>query len=629
MRILLVEDDEILSEILTRRLIDYCYTVDAVKDGEAGWSYASTYDYDLLVLDVMLPQLDGISLCQQLRAAGHTIPILLLTAKDNSVTKIEGLDAGADDYVVKPFNEAELIARIRALLRRSHSNPLPVLIWGDLCLNSSTNEVTYRHEPLTLTAKEYALLELFLQESQHVFSNEEILESLWSSEEFPAEATIRSHVRRLRLKLSTAGAPPDLITTVHGRGYYLKPLSTNNHPAPACEVPESLPNLQTEYLDFLNQTWANTQDKCLQQVNHLLTSIDSFSNRIPNSEQQAEAYRIAHQLVGTLGTFELKQAMQCARELEQGLHSQTEWTSDLIQHLQTEVRNLQRAIITTSTIPSLSEHPTSSLHSCWVLIVDYDPIFTAALVKIAKQAGLHPVSVETIRAAQDWLADNVSQTGSYQSGALILRLPDATLGQTESVTRSMSLEFLQSAHQRYPSLPTVILSRSTDLSHRLELVRYGGRCLLPHFSPPEHVMGAITQQIQTLQQSQMTRILIVDDDPNLLRLLPALLKPWGFEVSTLDQPLQFWSVLEAIQPDLLILDLQMPDANGLELCQILRCDPDWQQLPVMFLSILADLQTQHQAFAAGADDYLCKPITGVDLAHRIINRLQRVRTCTR
>jgi PAS domain S-box-containing protein len=234
----------------------------------------------------------GLTICrkiieQRLRAAESTTPILLLTGQNTSVAKIMGLNAGADDYVVKPFDEAELIVRIRALLRRSSTNPLPVLSWSELWLNFSTCEVTYAGKPLTLTAKEYALLELLLRESQHVFSNEEILESLWSSEEFPVDATVRSHIRRLRHKLTVVGAPPDLIATAHGRGYYLKPL----FPEVSSLVPErkdctsasggwgnmsnegDRQNQQTQYLEFLNQTWATTQEKCLQQVRELQEAI--------------------------------------------------------------------------------------------------------------------------------------------------------------------------------------------------------------------------------------------------------------------------------------------------------------------------------------------------------------------
>lgn len=119
--------------------------------------------------------------------------------------------------------------------------------------------------------------------------------------------------------------------------------------------------------------------------------------------------------------------------------------------------------------------------------------------------------------------------------------------------------------------------------------------------------------------------MIVDDDEHWLRHLPTLLKPWGFKVTTLADPQQFWPVLQAITPDVLVLEVNMPQINGLELCQILRSDPQWQQLPILFLSVLNDCATQQQAFAVGADDYLCKPLMGGELAGRILNRLKRVR----
>lgn len=209
MKILLIEDDNALIALLTRSLNSQHHIVDAVTDGEVGWVYASTFDYHLIILDIMLPKMDGISLCQKLRAAGHTTPILLLTAQDQITAKVQGLDAGADDYVVKPFDIAELIARVRALLRRSSLNASPLLSWGDLVLNPSSCEVTYNAQPLMLTTKEYDLLELFLRDSSHVFSSTEIMDRLWSSDDFPAEATVRSHLRRLRHKLQAVGAPPN------------------------------------------------------------------------------------------------------------------------------------------------------------------------------------------------------------------------------------------------------------------------------------------------------------------------------------------------------------------------------------------------------------------------------------
>ena len=223
MRILLVEDDVCLAETLAEALTDQRYVVDLVTDGEAGWNQAKIIDYDLMVLDVMLPELDGVSLCQRLRSHGYRMPVLLLTACDTVTDKISGLDAGADDYVVKPVDLGELFARIRALLRRGTSSP-PILEWGNLRLNPSTYEVLYEQSPLHLTPKEYSLLELLLRNGRRVLSRSVIIEHVWSLEAPPEEYTVKVHMRSLRQKLRTAGAPEDLIETVHGMGYRLKQL---------------------------------------------------------------------------------------------------------------------------------------------------------------------------------------------------------------------------------------------------------------------------------------------------------------------------------------------------------------------------------------------------------------------
>ena len=138
MRLLLVEDDMPLAEALAEALIDQRYVVDVVNDGEAAWQQVKALAYDVIVLDVMLPKLDGVSLCQRLRSTGHDIPILMLTARDTTIDKVTGLDAGADDYVVKPIELQELFARIRALLRRGSSASPPILKWGQLSLDPST-----------------------------------------------------------------------------------------------------------------------------------------------------------------------------------------------------------------------------------------------------------------------------------------------------------------------------------------------------------------------------------------------------------------------------------------------------------------------------------------------------------
>ena len=224
MKILLVEDDDRIADAVAEALTDQHYLVELAADGLAGWDLLEAFSYDLLLLDIMLPKLDGINLCQRLRDQGYHLPVLLLTARDTLSDKIIGLDAGADDYLVKPFEIDELLARIRALLRRGNTTLPPVLIFGSLCLNPSNHEVTYGGQLLNFTPKEYLLLSLFLSNRQRVFSRSVILDRVWDSADQPEEEAVKVHIKGIRQKLRAVGAPPDLIETVHGVGYRLKQL---------------------------------------------------------------------------------------------------------------------------------------------------------------------------------------------------------------------------------------------------------------------------------------------------------------------------------------------------------------------------------------------------------------------
>lgn len=394
MRILLVDDDAALRQVLTQCLSDENYAIDTARDGQQGWEYASTYDYDLVILDVVMPQLDGVNLCKKLRAQGRTMPILLLTAQASRDTQLRGWDAGADDYVIKPFDQAELMARIRALLRRSRTNPLPILTWGDLWLNTNTSEALYDGRALSLTAKEYALLEMMLRDSQYVFSNDEILESLWASADFPADATVRSHVRRLRNKLSAVGAPPDFIATAHGHGYYLKAIADNATPSPplmrqsrpASALPTSALSTSAlaagelvpqerklakhiQYQTVLNQTWQQHQSSCLAKVNQLQQAIAQLAMARLTSEQQAEAYRLAHTLSGTLGTFGLDTAMQLTRQIEQEIHPDLYLEPSQAHHLQQLIVTLEQTLKQTPTLPITDIHTAAADLAVRVLVV--------------------------------------------------------------------------------------------------------------------------------------------------------------------------------------------------------------------------------------------------------------------
>ncbi|MBM0740698.1 response regulator [Phormidium sp. CLA17] len=642
MKILLVEDDEILTKALTKTLTTHHHIVDVVKDGEMGWTYGSTFEYDLMVLDIVLPKLDGISLCQRFRANGYATPIMLLTAQDSKTVNVQGLDAGADDYVVKPFDPVELMARIRALQRRSGSNPFPLLAWGALFLDPRTCEVTYNSQPLSLTTKEYEFLELLLRDSQYVFSSEELIDRLWSSEDFPSEATVRSHLRRIRQKLTAAGAPPDFIATLHGRGYYLKAIAAEvttqdsfpypktdsvdldqtpsetglaNRLEPVSGEDGSLDS-QQQYLDFLNETWVTTQPKSLDQLAVVFQTVTDLQRDRLTSQQQAAAQQATRTLVGTLGIFGLSKITHLVRQLDYWIGGreplqpkQAPLMQALVTALQQEVQNttqIQRYQIPDQQRPQL-------------LLVSSNVTFNQSLQMAATRCGIQLEVVQTLELAE-W--------EELQTNIVLLKLPaESDQANSQQPTANSLLETLQTVTQRYPALPVLVMSDRGDLSDRLEVLRCGGRLFLTAQTPIEQVIAEIVQLLE--KPNLPTRVMIVDGDRTWLSTLPTLLKPWGFKVTTLADPQQFWTVLQAVVPDVLILDVNLPEINGFELCQMLRSDPHWQRLPVLFLSELSDSASQQQAFIIGADDYLCKPVMGVVLANRILSRLHRMRDCAK
>ena len=632
MKILLVEDDALLNKLVTSHLKAQNYVVDSVTDGATGWSYASTFDYDLLILDLLLPQLDGLNLCQRLRAEGDTTPILLLTAENSKTIKIQALDTGADDYMVKPFDIAELEARIRALLRRGQGQASPLIAWGALLLNTTTGEVSYGDRPLKLTSKEYKFLELLLSSGSQVVGVDEVLSHLWSSDEFPVESTVRSHLRRLRNKLQKAGAPSDLITTLHGRGYYLKSpspdeLSTeaaiaNNAIAPASATPETSkaetavktphPDLQLptavataidlsqaeQYLQFLNSNWPTAQQTCLDKLGQL--------RQVPPSERAA----LAHSLAGTLGMFGLNDALALARQLEAiwkaSAEAETPETNSLIVQLQQIIQQTQ-TIDACPTSCQLEQPP------LWVL--SNEPSFQEEIASLALKHGFAIRHFSQPEALQTALAQaSPSQIVAQLS---CLPLPEATTHQRSAWKDSLG------------SIPLVVVSHHDSLSDRLQALRWGGRFVL-RSSP--NLLNLLLQHQSSPSASKLSpshkqiKVMVVDDDPHWLNTLLHQLQNWGFKVTTLADPAAFWQVLQSVNPDALILDAKIPEIDGFELCQVVRHDPQWRSLPILFLSILNDPESRQLAFGAGADDYLFKPVMVGELAHRITSRLQRIQS---
>ena len=221
MRILLVEDDARVASFIRRGLREEHYTVDSARDGEEALFLAQTGEYDLIILDLLLPKRNGLDVLRTLRTERVTVPILILTAKDDLRDKVAGLDAGADDYLSKPFGFSELLARIRALLRRRGDLVPTVLRGGDLELDTLRHQAKRAGRPLTLTNQEYALLEFLLRHQKQVVTRTMLAEHVWEHDFDSLSNVIDVHIARLRRKIDD-GFPLKLLQTVRGSGYRLE-----------------------------------------------------------------------------------------------------------------------------------------------------------------------------------------------------------------------------------------------------------------------------------------------------------------------------------------------------------------------------------------------------------------------
>ena len=220
-KILVVEDEEQIASFLRRGLTYEGYEVDVAPDGTVALTKARETRMDLVVLDLMLPGMDGLEVCRRLRTANSSLPILVLTARDSVSDRVQGLDAGADDYMVKPFALAELLARVRALLRRAGPGEPELLQFGDLKLDTGTRQVHRAEQLIELTSKEFDLLELFLRHPRKVLTRETIYDRVWGYDFGGESNIIEVYIRYLRQKLETEGKSR-LLFTVRGVGYVLR-----------------------------------------------------------------------------------------------------------------------------------------------------------------------------------------------------------------------------------------------------------------------------------------------------------------------------------------------------------------------------------------------------------------------
>ena len=621
MKILLVEDDLHSAAILLQLLADSHYTIDAVADAKTAWKYVQTYDYDLIILDVMLPDSDGLGLCAKLRNSGYTTPVLLLTAKDSTSDRVMGLEAGADDYVVKPYNFQELVARIRALLRRYHESDILIqeLIWEDLRLDLRMNTVTYKQQPLHLTQKEYGLLEIFLRHPQQTFSRSALIDHVWSAGEFPSDEAVTTHIKGLRQKLKAAGLLSDPIETLYGLGYRLRalpasvPIQAPAEPVAKEPVGESLSSLDKarvqEVIAIMSKKLIASLPKTIAMFRRVAIALEQHKL---DADLRYEGYMQVHRLIGSLGSLGFPEGSAIARQLEEMLHIDFPLVAvdaDLLRELISKLeQNTLNPLPTVPTEPTLLPSHHSSLPL--LLIVDDDVLLTEEILLEAETWGMRVQTANDLTEARSKIAKEAPDVM-----LLDIIFPDLT---------ENGLTLLDELAQRETKIPTVMITAASGLSDRVMAARKGGCAFIEKTASTEEILNTVSQVLYQ-RCSARSKVMIVDDDPNMLKILRQLLNRYDIEATTLQDPMQFWQVLESTSPDLLILDLLMPCYSGLDLCQAVRTSSLWHDLPIVFLSAQTDRETIRQLFIAGADDYLSKPVAESDLYTRILSRLDRSR----
>lgn len=594
MRILLVDDDAALMESLAERLIQQRYAVDIAVDGSSAQSYVDLFNYDLVVLDLMLPDGDGIQFCQQFRQGGYANPLMMLTAKERTAEKVRALDAGADDYVVKPFDFDELCARIRALLRRDAQGLPPVLQWGPLALDPSTCETSFRQQPIRLTPKEFSMMELFLRHPHRVYSLGAIIDDLWSFEDSPGEDAIRTHIKGLRRKLQAAGAPKDLIKTVYGLGYRLNQeidWTREDEPVLAAEA-EGDASAQ-----LISQAIAQSCKRYLgsasQKIAVLEAAVRSLSSGTLDPELHYASQINAHQLAGSLGCFGLAEGSQIARQIETQLRAialsstqpetaiapnqpvpdqSSQWAVPLPESIAQLVKALRERVDQAAAQAAATQavSASGSAEMPLLLIVSDDESLAEQWVQAAAVAHLQTQVVATFEQAEHLLdpdnrpsqvaeahywSDSILYTPvsslatcaaaavSDQPGVSDGRSPDLLLLDIPTNATPFSA-LLQQARQNYVT-PVVVLERGLTLATRLKLLEQGVALVSDRSAPPPQIIEAAAS---LLKANRPIQIAIADDDPQRLALLKTSLEPWGFQVQTFENALDLWQWLTADEP---------------------------------------------------------------------------------
>ncbi|MBD2231002.1 response regulator [Phormidium tenue] len=620
MKILLVEDDPSTRELLVFHLTAARYTVEQAADGLIAQELAALWNYDLILLDVNIPRLDGLSLCRYLRGQGVSTAILMLTAQAKDEDVITGLDAGADDYVTKPFEVSQVLARIRALLRRgARAATIPPLVWGQLCLDPTLAQVTFSGQVVPLTPKEYSLLELFLRHPQRVLSRSAILDHLWTIDDSPTEGAVTNLVKDLRNRLKRSGVVENLIQTVYGLGYRLRDLppslvlgTVNNgfHGPSGGAQAETKPLVTTPKSKALEAIAARFQASLQQRLAVVEAAVRSLQAGSLPPQQRAIAQDEAHRLAGGLGTFGYDEGSTHARQIEQLLGDRPLQT--------TEVDQLSRHLLDLKQTLALTPKPISTeIDGAIAPIQRHLGVALAVEPKLLTRLQVDAASHGWHLAQATDLSELLQTLAQGRAEAVVLTLD-------QSAPLAEKLAPLREVKHRFPRMPVLVLTGHDSLEERVQVARLQGDRYLVAPATPTQIFDILNHLLPETQAPE-AQVMVVDNDPITRGAITELLTPWGLQVTELGDPSQFWEVLRQVQPDLLLLALEMPTFSGIDLCQVVRQDSRFGNLPILMVAAHPDTVTVRQVFEMGADDLIGKPIVGPELVTRVLSRIERSR----
>ena len=603
MQILLASNDEYLSGKVVVELTERRdRTVDVEIDLEAARQQARDRPYDLAIVDARPSLSAALALFEEMREDRPEMLRVLLLAEDAPQTIAE--TDRADVFLFSPFSPEKISERTRSLLNDRQRGPSGVLRWQGLCLEPKTGRATYNDRPIPVTPKEYALLELLARHRDRIFSPRALISQLWSFEKPPEENTIRAHVKGLRRKLRKAGAPQDTIETVYGAGYRLNPSLEENDGMFGSR--SSVPQNDTHVA--LLQAWRKFQPQICDRLGVVLEAAEAARTQALTMELQKRAEEQAATLVRILGAYGFVEAARLAEELQAFCASDAPLDREKIPEFNQRAIDLSIALEGRPVWEPLQSLPQMPL----LLVADEREDAVRALVRTAPNWQVRTCIATDLSAAREAVRQHAPDLALLHM-SFTDNEPDSKTKRSDALAFASELSAL--------GIPVMAIAEGGGFPERVEIARRGGNAFLPASTPPQEILHWVCRLWRRSRPNQTA--MVVGAEGELVRSLQQILQPRGFHVVSLRDSRQFWEFLEAEQPDLLLLRWQMPHLSGADICQVVRNDLRWGQLPIFMLAQSGELENVSAAYAAGADVVLHEPLVEEELIFSLLNGLER------